>query len=385
VSAEQVTYSASENVEMGAVAGMGRPRVAICHNMVTPYTNGLFNFIAEQNAIDLWVLSCTSRETNRRWSDDYSKKYSHVILRGLQYRWEGARYIHLNSGLWSKLSELKPSAVVINGIYPTMLVAASWCFVHAVPLVFWSDGWRCTMPQSIYHRIVRPFILGRCRAVICASEKAKRFFIEERGTDKQTFVAHIAPAWTFELREPGFDARPYHLVWCSRFDDATKNPNFFVEVALLLNTRIPDLRIRVIGEGPFRERVMSRLVDASIAVDHSDYIPPNEMGDVFASAKMLVLPSTREPWGLVCNEAMQCGTPCAVSEYTGVANELVVHRASGLVLDLDADLWAESIASVVSDRNRWGELSEAARRHVAGNTVQEYGREYLAGLMSVLP
>jgi glycosyltransferase involved in cell wall biosynthesis len=297
---------------------------------------------------------------------------------------EGARYLHFNSGLWSNLSELRPDTVVINGIYPTMLIAASWCFVHGVPLVFWSDGWRCTMPQSVYHRVVRPRILRRCDAVICASEKARRFFIEEGVAGKKTFVARIAPAWTGKLSNQEFDARPYHLAWCGRLDDATKNPDFFVDVALLLNAGIPGLRVRVVGEGPLREPLMSRLVTAGIAADQSGYIPPNEMVDVFSAAKMLVLPSTREPWGLVCNEAMLCGTPCAVSKYTGAANELVIHGVSGLVLDLDAHLWAQAIAAVVGDRSRWKELSEAARRHVAGNTVQEYGREYLAGLMSVL-
>ena len=335
-------------------------RVVICNNMVTPYTNRLFNDLVDRG-IELRVVSCTLRETNRQWSGDYAKKYDHVVLRGIKFVLNSpSRTIHFNLGLWRALGRFKPELVTINGIYPTMLIAALWSLVHRIPLAFLTDGWRLTMPQSIFHRAVRPFVVGRCRAVICTSEKGRQFFVEEGLDPKRIFVAHLAPAWDAPTERPDFDNRPYHLLWCGRFDDQTKNPAFFIDLASQLKERLIDLRIEVIGDGPLLQQCLDGLSRAGINFDHTTYVPPEKIAEVFASARMLALPSTAEAWGLVCNEAMQCGTPCVVSPNTGVANELVVHGQSGFVLDLDLKQWADAIASIVTNRASWIALSNAA-------------------------
>lgn len=348
--------------------------------MVTPYTNRLFNYIAECG-VDLHVVSCTLREENRKWSGDYAKRYDHVILKGIQHRLTGSKIVHLNIGVWHALSRLKPELVTINGIYPTMLIAALWSFVHRVPLAFLTDGWRQTMPQSILHRIVRPFVVRRSRAVICISEKGRRFFVEAGVDPKRIFVSHIAPSWDAPAELPDFDQRPYHLLWCSRLDDPDKNPSFFVDLAALLSKRIGDLRIRVVGDGPLRQRTLDDLSRTGASLDYLAYVPPEEMAEVFATARMLVLPSKNEPWGLVCNEAMQCGTPCAVSPYTGVADELVVNGQSGFVLDLDANQWVDAIAATIINRTSWTDMSKAAVRSAARYSLESSGNKYIEGFV----
>src|SRR5581483_4758222 len=127
-------------------------RVVVCNNMVTPYTNRLLNCIAD-SGVDLHVVSCTLREANRKWTGNYTKKYDHVILKGIQFRLAASRIIHVNFGMWHALSRLKPDLVTVNGIYPTMLIAVLWSLIHRIPFAFLTDGWRLTMPRSILHRI----------------------------------------------------------------------------------------------------------------------------------------------------------------------------------------------------------------------------------------
>lgn len=218
-------------------------RVVICNNMVTPYTNRLFNDLIDRG-LELHVVSCTLRERNRKWSGNYAKKYDHVVLRGIEYTLKGSsRIIHFNPGLWRTLSRLKPDLVTINGVYPTMLLAVLWGLVHRIPLAFQTDGWRLTMPQSIFHRIVRPFVVGRCAAIICTSEKGRQFFKEEGFEPGRIFVSHLVPAWDAPTELPDFDHRPYHLLWCGRFDDPLKNPEFFVGLASKLKNQLSNLRI----------------------------------------------------------------------------------------------------------------------------------------------
>ena len=61
-----------------------------------------------------------------------------------------------------------------------------------------------------------------------------------------------------------------------------------------------------------------------------------ELLPFYAFAGCFVLPSTREPWGLVVNEAMASGLPVIVSARCGCAPELVQAGLNGLLFDPQA-------------------------------------------------
>src|SRR5260370_286081 len=58
-----------------------------------------------------------------------------------------------------------------------------------------------------------------------------------------------------------------------------------------------------------------------------------EIAVYYAFANCFVLPSVREPWGLVVNEAMAAGLPVIVSHRCGCAEDLVIHNRNGYVFD----------------------------------------------------
>jgi len=346
-----------------------------------PYTNRLFNYISDSKAIDLNVVSCTERETIRTWSVDYTKNYRHQVLKGIEVPLRSTRIAHINSGMWSALSKANPDVVAINGIYPTMIIAAAWALSHRVPLTFLADGWRHTMPQSLYHRIIRPLIVSRCASIICASKKGRQYFVDEGVDARRIFVAPLVPAWPAPAQVPDFDQRRYHLLWCGRLNDSPKNAGFFIDLAIALQTRIPDFRCRIVGDGPMRQELFARLSKAGVAFDYTANVQPEEMGQVFVTARVLVLPSKLEAWGLVCNEAMQCGTPAVVSCYTGVADQLVVDGKTGFVLDLNLGQWVETIENVATNRSVWTKLSKAAQKMSANYDIQNSANNYIDGLL----
>ncbi|NJL07192.1 MAG: glycosyltransferase family 4 protein [Methylacidiphilales bacterium] len=155
------------------------------------------------------------------------------------------------------------------------------------------------------------------------------------------------------------------------------------DLALALKEKIPDLRLRIVADSQTRSHDgLDNLSKAGIEFDYTPFVSPDRISAVFASARMLILPSIHEPWGLVCNEAMQCGTPCAVSPHTGAADDLVVNGVSGLVLDLDVERWASAIAAILADRAHWEAMSHAAVATAAKFSLESSANEYIHGLTS---
>jgi glycosyltransferase involved in cell wall biosynthesis len=261
-----------------------------------------------------------------------------------------------------------------------MMVAAAWSGMHKTPLVFLTDGWAIVMPQSIYHRVMRPAVVGRSRAVICSSEKGREFFVNEGTDPEKIFVSNLVPSWGGPAEVPGFAQRRHDLLWCARVTAERKNWPFFVSLVLELKRRVPALSVRIVGDSSARPEELDRFARAEVAFEYSPYIPPDRISSVFTDARVLVLPSTLDAWGLVCNEAMQCGTPCIVSPFVGAADELVVDGTSGLVRSLDLDQWATAISSVIGDRARWTAMSSAAVQKASEYSLDRSARSYIDGL-----
>jgi glycosyltransferase involved in cell wall biosynthesis len=55
----------------------------------------------------------------------------------------------------------------------------------------------------------------------------------------------------------------------------------------------------------------------------------------YRASDVLVLPSRFEPWGLVVNEAMACGTPCIVSDVVGAGADMIEGQETGLIFPHD--------------------------------------------------
>jgi glycosyltransferase involved in cell wall biosynthesis len=111
-------------------------------------------------------------------------------------------------------------------------------------------------------------------------------------------------------------------------------------------------------------------------VRHDETLAWELMADALSGAKLLLLPSKREPWGLVCNEALQCGTPCLVSPHVGAANDLVLDGVNGRVLPLDVDRWVIAAAELLGDANAWSAMSERARASMASRGIESSAKIY---------
>ena len=89
------------------------------------------------------------------------------------------------------------------------------------------------------------------------------------------------------------------------------------------------------GEGAARGGIQTQLEGSPYRDDvlMTGHKSSRELIPLFAFAGCFVLPSTREPWGLVVNEAMAASLPLIVSSHCGCAEDLVEHGENGFVFD----------------------------------------------------
>ncbi|MDR5780137.1 glycosyltransferase family 4 protein [Caballeronia sp. LZ065] len=112
---------------------------------------------------------------------------------------------------------------------------------------------------------------------------------------------------------------------------AEKGINTLVEAFRMLKERVADAELRIVGTGPLGNQLKQQVADAGLqdSVHFLGSLQDEPLSREYFGATCMVLPSVREPWGLVTNEALAHGCPVLVSESCGCVPELVVDGVSG--------------------------------------------------------
>jgi glycosyltransferase involved in cell wall biosynthesis len=120
------------------------------------------------------------------------------------------------------------------------------------------------------------------------------------------------------------------------------------------------------------------------------HIERDDLPPFYSAADVLVLPSIatatfREPWGLVCNEAMHQGTPVIASDAVGAAaGRLVVDGRTGLVVPAgDADALAVRLTTLAAAPDLRAHLGEEAHAKVADYTPERWAEGMSSALAAV--
>ena len=145
---------------------------------------------------------------------------------------------------------------------------------------------------------------------------------------------------------------------------------------------LPGTRLVVIGDGPQRAWLRSRLPDG---VRFTGELAPRQAAAAIASLDVLVQPGTRATCAHALREAAACGVPC-VAPRAGGATDVVRHLETGLLYDPTQSLaLADAVAAVVADPRR-RLLGDRAREVVARRSwsvaVDELVEEHYASLLA---
>jgi glycosyltransferase involved in cell wall biosynthesis len=156
----------------------------------------------------------------------------------------------------------------------------------------------------------------------------------------------------------------------------------------------------LVGEGPLREDLEKQARELGLSVRDGVTDPvalggaevvfyPFQQSDTtplfFALCEAFVLPSKREEWGLVVNEAMACSAPVIVSDCVGSSFDLVQDGLNGFrFVPADVNTLAGLLGQVADDPELRARLGAAGRRRIEDWTTARFGREGLKALRAAL-
>jgi glycosyltransferase involved in cell wall biosynthesis len=200
----------------------------------------------------------------------------------------------------------------------------------------WRDYWYEYMGKSGFFGKTVEYIVSRLVSKSIVVSKMTGSNLELLGVDSEKI--HIIPNGV-DLRRIG-DIKPFgnkcDIIFVGRFIK-DKNIDILLKAVGLVSNKFKDITCHIIGNGPERRSLIELVIKCGLLgkVRFFDFMEHDEVIARIKSSKMLVLPSSREGFGIVVMEAFACGIPViTVKEEMNAASELV-NEETGFVMDLD--------------------------------------------------
>jgi len=159
------------------------------------------------------------------------------------------------------------------------------------------------------------------------------------------------------------------LVFVGRLEP-NKGVSELLDLFEVLAPRLPDLRLRLVGDGPERPALEHRITARRLTdrVQLVGAVAPGQVREELCSADLLVFPSHYESWGLALVEAMAVGVPVVASDFPGIRE--AAGAAACLVPLADRAAWVEATERLIVDPGERRRLSLAGRERAARFTTE---------------
>lgn len=145
------------------------------------------------------------------------------------------------------------------------------------------------------------------------------------------------------------------LMHISNFRPVKRVPDV-IEVFAKVRAEIPS-RLLLIGEGPEMGLVRKMVADYGLTQEVCFLGKQEDVAEVLSMADVLLLPSSKESFGLVALEAMACGVP-VVATVAGGLPEVVTDGACGFLLPVgDVDGMAAATIRLLRDEAMYRQFS----------------------------
>lgn len=162
---------------------------------------------------------------------------------------------------------------------------------------------------------------------------------------------------------------------------AHKQAEHAVDVVARLVPDFPDLRLRVIGEGPTAGQIQQRAAALGVAshVQLLGFLDERAKHEVLAESWVLLVPSQKEGWARVVMEAALHRVPSIAYRSAGGLRESIRDGQTGLLVDSLDDM-VEQTRALLRDPARRIAMGEAAREYAAGFTIERTIDEFRRAL-----
>lgn len=219
----------------------------------------------------------------------------------------------------------------------------------------WGDYWYTYLGKpGIFGKIVERAMLSLTNNIITVSEKTKKDLKKIKKSEKSVIIPNGIDFNHIVEIKPSIEEST--IIFAGRLIKE-KNVDFLIQSIATVKEKIPEITCLIIGNGPERSKLENLVIDLKLKdnVIFKDFMDDyDDLIGYMKSSKVLVLPSTREGFGMVVIEANACGIPVVtVNHHMNAASDLVIDGVNGFKTQLETSDMASKIIKSIESHNEF--------------------------------
>ena len=365
-----------------------RARLAILASHPIQYYAPLFRTLAQALDVHVYYSHHASPEqqaaagfgTAFDWDLDLLSGYQHSFLNNRAAYPDAQRFRGCDTPeIGARLREGSFDAVLALGWHLKSLLQGTWAAKRlGLPVLVRGDSHLAT-PRSrakvLAKRLTYPVFLRTFDAALTVGERNRDYY-EHYGYPRQRMFhsPHCVDTSWFRQRatqksrahlRSRLGVRPEEklILFAGKLIEA-KRPFDVVRAAEVARARGRAAHVAIAGSGKLEGLLREAASALKVPLHCLGFQNQANMPAVYAAADVLVLPSECETWGLVCNEALACGTPVVVSDAAGCAPDLAADGRAGRSFPVgDCAACAQSLIDLFNDPPDDEELEQVSARY----------------------
>jgi 1,2-diacylglycerol 3-alpha-glucosyltransferase len=263
-----------------------------------------------------------------------------------QASWRETNKRQLARLLWRRLSQLNPEVVLVPGYYTLpALAAAAWAKLHGRTCVLMTESTAADHVRSWSKEKIKGLLIRSLFDWAVTGGKQHVAYLRQLGFPAE----HISSSydvvdnemfhqgtWNLRLNTSAalYDLPSNYFLYVGRLAQE-KNVKGLLKSWLAYRLEGGTWPLILVGDGPERRALETIAVHSAYADDvlFPGLRTSHELLPFYAFAGCFILPSMREPWGLVVNEAMASSLPVLVADHCGCAADLVDDGRNGFTFN----------------------------------------------------
>jgi glycosyltransferase involved in cell wall biosynthesis len=367
-----------------------RNRLGIVVSHPIQYQTPMFQALARHPNIDPLVLYCHRALPHEQadagfgvpfdWDVPLFEGYSYRFLDNIARKPDLGSFRGLDTPHIDEIIRRENfDAVLVSGWhFKSYWQAIRSCWKSRTPVMVRGDS-HLHVESSSFRRLVKGIshrcLLRRFDACLAVGKWSAEYFRNYGVRPERIFVVPHAPdrerilsGWRQErlrvlkIRESwGLPENHVVFLFAGKFV-VRKRPLDFIEAIHRAASRGSPVRGLMVGDGPLRAACEREAARLDAPVRFAGFLNQTAILQAYASADVLVLPSSSETWGLVVNEAMICGLPCMVSDRVGCGPDLIQSGETGWVFPAeDVSRLADAMEAAARGRAATADMGCKAR------------------------
>jgi glycosyltransferase involved in cell wall biosynthesis len=368
-------------------------KVVFITNIPTPYRVPWWNQLNE--FVDLQVIFMDKTEKNRKWQNVLETgTFKYRIIQGLHFDFPMRDWtLHINPSVLYTLSRTKPQKLILGGYDSiTSMLALFFAKLRGVESILWYESTQDSanlnnthlkkLKKLLINRFDKFAVPGeRAKAnLIALGVKAETIFIAPNVVNNTYFSEKVMEHKAVKEQVKAELGLPDRVILFVGQLIERKGLQQLLEAYKAINHA--DIGLLVVGDGPLRSQYEQYSEEHGLS--HVKFVGFQDMSTLplyFAISDLFVLPSYREVWGLVVNEAMASGLPVLCSKYAGCVYDLVHEGTNGYAFDPHdpVDLTVK-LAMMLEDNEKLVQMGDSSKEIISQYTIESSIKGIVAAL-----